>query len=286
MKREDRPILGRRRLSQLRLSALSLLATATYYSLLTTALKVQSIQMLGTITTLGVAAAAASLAGLHTMAPWSQLYGSNFNGLPPGTRNLALTYDDGPNEPYTLRLMEVLARHDVRATFFLLGRFVRERPAIVRDLVSAGHAIGNHTYSHPNLIFVSQSELRKQLEETNAAIADACGQQPTLFRPPFGGRRPGTFSTAREYGLTPVMWRVTCYDWSAKSNQSIEQKAERQIRGGDVILLHDGGHVRMGANRSHSVQATDNLIRRYKAEGYQFLTVPEMLHPSGLQAAV
>lgn len=237
--------------------------------------------MVETITAAATVAGALSTLGLHTMAPWSQLYGRNFNGLPRGARSLALTYDDGPNDPHTLRLMEVLAQHDVRATFFLLGQFVREKPGIVRELVEAGHAIGNHTYSHPNLIFVSPAELKKQIEETNAAIEDACGQRPTLFRPPFGGRRPGTFATARRYGLTPVMWRVTCYDWSAKSNESIEQKAQRQIRGGDVILLHDGGHHRMGANRSFTVKATDNLIRRYKAEGYQFLTIPEMLHPSG-----
>ncbi len=238
---------------------------------------VQSVYMLGTLTALGAAAAVASLAGLHTMAPWSQLYGSNFNGLPPGTRQLALTYDDGPNDPYTPQLMEVLARHDVRATFFLVGEFVKQRPQVVRDLVASGHAIGNHTYSHPNLIFVSQPELRRQLEQTNAAIADACGEKPDLFRPPFGGRRPGTFSTAREYGMTPVMWRVTCYDWSATSNLSIEQKAERQIRGGEVILLHDGGHLNTGTDRSHTIKATDNLIRRYKGEGYEFATVPQML---------
>jgi peptidoglycan-N-acetylglucosamine deacetylase len=232
--------------------------------------------MHGIFTGLGVAAAA-SLAGLHTMAPWSQLYGQNFNGLPRGTRKLALTYDDGPNDPYTQQLMEVLARHNVRATFFLLGQFVRKRPEVVREMVAAGHAVGNHTYSHPNLIFVSQAELRQQIEQTNAAIADACGEKPKLFRPPFGGRRPGTFSTAREYEMTPIMWRVTCYDWSAKSNLSIEKKAERQIHGGEVILLHDGGHLELGTDRSHTIQATDNLVRRYKDEGYEFVTVPQML---------
>ena len=235
--------------------------------------------MLGTITTAVAAAAGASLAGLHTMAPWSQLYGSNFNGVERGSRRLALTYDDGPNDPCTLQLMEVLARYDVKATFFVVGKFVRERPDIVRELVAAGHAIGNHTYTHPNLIFVSTPELKRQIEQTNEAIFDACGVRPSLFRPPFGGRRPGTFSTAREYGMLPVMWRVTCYDWSAKSSESIEHKAERGIRGGDVILLHDGDHLRMGGDRSHTVRATENLIRRYQQRGFEFVTVPEMLQP-------
>ena len=176
-------------------------------------------------------------------------YGRNFTGLPVGTRKLALTYDDGPNDPYTQRLMDVLARHDVRATFFLLGKFVQQRPQVVREIVSAGHALGNHSYSHPNLIFASPAELRRQIEQTNSAIADACGVQPALFRPPYGGRRPGTFSTAREYGMVPIMWRVTCYDWSATSNISIEQKAERQIRGGE----HPAARRRTSRHRHRSL---------------------------------
>ena len=140
--------------------------------------------MLGTLTALGLTAATASVAGLHTMAPWSQLYGDNFNGLRRGTRKLALTYDDGPNDSVHAALIEVLARHNVRATFFLLGKFVQEKPAIVRELISAGHAIGNHTFTHPNLIFVATPELRKQIEQTNAAIFDACGQKPRSLSSP------------------------------------------------------------------------------------------------------
>src|SRR5437762_9804888 len=98
------------------------------------------------------AAAAASAAGYQSMAPTGQWYGRTFTGLQRGSRKLALTYDDGPNDPHTLRLLEVLAKHEVRATFFLIGRYVRQRPDIVRDLVKAGHAVGNHTFTHPNLI--------------------------------------------------------------------------------------------------------------------------------------
>ncbi len=99
--------------------------------------------------------AAASAAGYQSMAPAGQWYGPTFTGLSRGTRQLALTYDDGPNDPFTLRLLEVLAKHGVRATFFLIGRFVKQRPDIVRELVQAGHVVGNHTFSHPNLIFAS-----------------------------------------------------------------------------------------------------------------------------------
>jgi peptidoglycan-N-acetylglucosamine deacetylase len=233
--------------------------------------------MLTTIASVVGACAVASFAGFHTMWPTSQLYGRSFVGLTPDSRKLALTYDDGPNDPYTLQLLDVLAKHDVRATFFLLGQFVQQRPEIVMAIASAGHDIGNHTWSHPYLIWASPAEARSQLERTTKAIQDACGITPTLFRPPFGGRRPGTFSLARELGMTTVMWRVTTYDWEADSPDFILNKARKAIRGGDVVLMHDGGHTRMGVKRSHTVAATDQLISEYKPKGYEFVSVSEML---------
>jgi peptidoglycan/xylan/chitin deacetylase (PgdA/CDA1 family) len=226
----------------------------------------------------GVALAGlATWAGLESMWPTLHSYGRTFIGLQPGSRQLALTYDDGPNDPDTLRLMEVLARHNVKATFFVLGRFVQQKPEIVRQLVAAGHVIGNHTWDHPHLIFASTAELRRQVEQTQSAVFDACGVTPSLFRPPFGGRRPGTLSTVRELGLEPVMWKVTCFDWKPTSADKVFAHAQKQIRGGDVILMHDGDQLAMGADRSPSVAATDRLIAQYKTQGYDFVTIPEMM---------
>ena len=211
------------------------------------------------------------------MAPTGQWYGHTFASLARGTRQLALTYDDGPNDPHTLRLLEVLARHNVRATFFLIGRFVQQRPDIVREIVKAGHVIGNHTFTHPLLTFKSAAEVRKELTDCRSAIQDAIGEHSNLFRPPFGGRRPAVLRIARELGLEPIMWNVTGYDWNAPPAAVIEKKVSSQIRGGDVILLHDGGHKQMGADRSQTVLATDHLITRYKSEGYGFATIAQML---------
>jgi peptidoglycan/xylan/chitin deacetylase (PgdA/CDA1 family) len=223
-----------------------------------------------------VSAAAAAAAGYQSMAPTGQWYGRTFTGL-PGSRQIALTFDDGPNDLHTLRLLEVLARHGVHATFFLIGRYVRQRPEIAREIVKAGHVVGNHTFTHPPLIFKSETEIRRQLSECRSALQDAIGEHSNLFRPPFGGRRPAVLRVARELGLEPVMWNVTGYDWNAPPAEMIERKVARQIRGGDVILLHDGGHKQMGADRSNSVTATDHLIARYKSEGYEFLAVPQMM---------
>jgi len=219
----------------------------------------------------------ATWAGFQSMWPTSQVYGRTFIGLERGSPYVALTYDDGPNDPWTLRLLEVLDRHSVKATFFVLGRFVQQKPQIVRALAAAGHVIANHSWDHPRLIFASNSELRRQVEQTQSAIFDACGLTPSLFRPPYGGRRPGTLSAVRKLGLEPIMWNVTCYDWKATSADKVVAHAQRQIRGGDVILMHDGDQRAMGADRRHTVQATERLIAQHKADGRQFVTIPEMM---------
>lgn len=219
----------------------------------------------------------ATWAGFQSMWPTSQVYGRTFIGLEPGSRQLALTYDDGPNDPWTLRLLDVLDRHQVEATFFLIGRYVRQKPEIARAIVAAGQSIGSHTWDHPNLIFTSAAELRRQVEQTHEAIVDATGVETRLFRPPFGGRRPGTLRALRSLGLQPIMWNITCYDWKLTTAERILAHINRQRRGGDVILLHDGDFLRMGADRGHTIEATDRLIPRYADEGADFVTIPQMI---------
>jgi peptidoglycan/xylan/chitin deacetylase (PgdA/CDA1 family) len=158
----------------------------------------------------------------------------------------------------------------------MIGRYVQQRPDIARAVVQAGHVIGNHTFTHPLLIFKSEAQTRTQILECRSALQDAIGEHSNSFRPPFGGRRPATIRIARELGLETVMWNVTGYDWNAPPAAVIEKKVVRQMRGGDVILLHDGGHRGLGADRAQTVMATENLIRRCRDRGYEFVTVEEM----------
>jgi peptidoglycan/xylan/chitin deacetylase (PgdA/CDA1 family) len=182
-------------------------------------------------------------------------------------------------------LLDVLARHGVHATFFLIGRYVQQRPDIAREIAHAGHTIGNHTFTHPLLIFQSAAEIRNQLSKCNAALLDALDREANFFRPPFGGRRPAVLRIAREMGLEPVMWNVTGYDWNAPPAEVIERRVAKQMRGGDVILLHDGGHKHMGADRSQTVVATNRLIERCKAEGHEFVTIPQMMSKTNVRVA-
>lgn len=227
------------------------------------------------------AGAAAVLAGYHSMAPKSQWFGRAFYALPRGSKRMALTFDDGPNDPHTLNLLDVLAKHNVPATFFMIGRYVRHRPDIALEVKQRGHVIANHTFTHPYLTFESTGSVRAELEQCRAALTEAVGEHSNLFRPPWGARRPAVLRTVRQVGLEPVMWSVTGYDWDAPSAAYIEKKVTARAQGGDVILLHDGGHKAFGTDRAHTVKAVESLIPLYKSKGYEFVTIPAMTNLAG-----
>ena len=235
----------------------------------------------------GAAFAAVVGAGYQSMAPTGQWFGRAFCGRPfksgqTRSKQIALTFDDGPNDPHTLRLLEVLEEHNIHATFFMIGRYVRQRPDIAAEVQKQGHVVANHTFTHPLLTIQLMKHIREEITQCRAALTDAVGDHSNLFRSPWGGRRPGVFRLVRQLGLEPIMWNVTGYDWNAPSADYIEQKVTGRIRGGDVVLLHDGGHLDFGADRSKTVEVVERVILRYKAEGYEFVTVPEMMARMGV----
>jgi len=222
---------------------------------------------------LGIGAAVLAVGGYAYAGMWpaSQLFGPCVVAA-RNPRQIALTYDDGPNDPDTYRLLEVLAKHQVRATFFMIGRFVRQRPEIARAVAAAGHLIGNHTMTHPLLLTRPPAVVRQQLRDCNAALEDALGQPVRWFRPPHGGRRPDVLKAARDLGLTPVMWNAMGYDWKPTTPETVEQNVLRGFRKNlhqghaTNALLHDGGQQSIGQDRSHTIIATDRLISRWKAD--------------------
>ncbi len=224
----------------------------------------------------GAGAAALVFAGYHTMSPQSQLYGRTFVGETPPSRRLALTFDDGPSDPSTLRLLEVLERHQVRASFFMIGRHVARLPAVARAVAHAGHEIANHTYTHPLLSLRTRASVRGELERCREVLGETVGVHCNLFRPPYGARRPGVLREIRARGLNPVMWRVAGKDWQTQSPATIEETVCQGIRGGDVILLHDGSPDG-GSDRLGTVEAANRMIPRLKDQGYAFVAVGDML---------
>ncbi len=231
---------------------------------------------------LAVAGAGAGLAYFHAQSPTSQLYGPTIHRNRAAGRSIALTYDDGPNPRHTPELMEVLDRHGARATFFLVGEWAQREPGLVRELRAAGHALGNHTWSHPTLALRSSAGVRDELARCRAAI-EAAGEGfdevdgQALMRPPWGRRRPATLRTVRSAGYAPVLWSITSWDWLERTDANAIARRCVRAREGDVVLLHDGAHTAPDADRSRSVAATGEILERLGAEGYRFVTVPELM---------
>jgi peptidoglycan/xylan/chitin deacetylase (PgdA/CDA1 family) len=229
---------------------------------------------MGAAAALGLAAGGCAYAALW---PGSQLFGEALIA-PPRPIELALTFDDGPNPAWTPRLLDILATHQVRATFFLVGSYAQAEPALVRRIAAAGHLIGNHSWSHANLALTSASRVREELVRTCETLEQITGAPVRHFRPPFGARRPIVFLLARQLGMVPVLWNAMTTDWKEPSADKIaEQLAEKvdhlKMRGlAANIVLHDGGHLKLGADRGPSVAAAGQLIAHYKST-HRFVTL-------------
>jgi peptidoglycan/xylan/chitin deacetylase (PgdA/CDA1 family) len=224
--------------------------------------------------TIRTAAAAFTATGLlaggtyAALSAESQLFGETLiAGNDPN--EIALTFDDGPNDAVTERLLEVLANHNVRASFFLIGRYVRERPQIVRAIAASGHLIGNHSMTHPWLAWQSYGRIRQELTDCNAVLEDTLGIPVRYFRAPHGARRPAVLSIARSLGLTPVQWNIIPKDWQPIGAEEIAARTDRAITRNQQrnrasnIVLHDGGQAGLGQPRLPTVEATELLLRKY-----------------------
>ncbi len=226
------------------------------------------------------------LAAYGAAYPQSQLFGPTVRYTPsPG--QLAITFDDGPNPAITPQLLDLLDRNGARATFFLIGRFVRECPDLVREIAARGHAIGNHTDTHPNLFWLGRARLREELDRCQQALAAVLGEPPVLMRPPFGLRNPLLNEVVQEAGIrSVVMWTLLPGDWLPKPAawliRRMQPIAERGARaqegtprrpGGDVLCLHDGDHRRLHGDRGRTLAALEYWLPRWRDLGLEFVTI-------------
>jgi len=217
------------------------------------------------------------------MWPASQIFGRALTAPrnpETGPPEIALTFDDGPNPRWTPLLLETLARYSVKATFFLIGKYAASQPALVRRIHEAGHVIGNHTWTHPNLAVTSSQRTREELARTSAELEQMLGAPVHYFRPPFGGRRPATLRIARELGMQPVLWNAITSDWTATEPEQITPRITKLVEGhqrqgfATDIVLHDGGHLSLDVDRSASVAAAGQMIERFSPT-HRFVTLEE-----------
>ncbi|HUB53019.1 MAG TPA: polysaccharide deacetylase family protein [Terracidiphilus sp.] len=229
---------------------------------------------------LGVAGAAALAAGGFAYAsqwPGSRIFGTALTA-PQRPGEIALTFDDGPNPAWTPRLLDTLAKHEVKATFFMLGKFAEEQKELVRRVAAEGHLIGNHTWTHPKLSTSSASRIEGELRLTKEVLEQIVGARVKLFRPPFGARRPAVFRIARELGLEPVLWNAMTNDWDEPPAEKIASTLSRRVdalknRGYAAnIVLHDGNYREAVGRRGPSVTAAGMILEHYKA-GAKFVTL-------------
>jgi len=185
----------------------------------------------------------------------------------------ALTFDDGPNPRATPALLSLLERHRVPATFFMLGKYVEQNASLAAEIASAGHSIGNHTHSHPSLLFSSRPRIVDELTRCENAIFSATGRHSSCVRPPFGFLGPQFHRAAREAGLSKVvMWSRAANDWNPQSASRVTRRIQN-LQTGDILLLHDGDHRLANADRSHMLQALEYCLPRWGDAGLRFVTV-------------
>ncbi len=181
-------------------------------------------------------------------------------------KRVALTFDDGPNPYYTEPLLAGLSERGVKATFFLLGKEVEKHPEIVEEIQKQGHIIGNHSYQHEQLSRLSDEAACGQVERTNELIHGITGEYPLYLRPPYGDWKDGLDC---ETIMIEVLWDVDPRDWATSDTAAVVKRVTGKVQDGDIILMHDASES--------SVKAALEVVDRLKAEGYQFVTVEELL---------
>lgn len=185
---------------------------------------------------------------------------------------IALTFDDGPDKQYTAEILDLLAKYEAKATFFVIGANAEKYPELILRQYEEGHELANHTFSHR--FKISIPNLEKELKQTNDTIYGITGFYPTLFRPVGGEYTDNMINAAVKEGYTVVMWswHQDTLDWKNPGTNRIVQKVLNGTKPGDVILFHDGG-----GNRQQTVKALEEILPKLKKDGYEFVTISELI---------
>lgn len=201
---------------------------------------------------------------------------------PKGAKLVALTFDDGPWPVHTEQVLDVLAKHEVKATFFVLGVRVNRKPDVARRIAQEGHLLGNHSLSHRSFPESSPKEVRKQIDKGREAIKKHTGVETNWLRPPYGAMDAAAWKVAKKANAKVVRWTVDSEDWRKRGPKKIADRVVKRVKPGAVVLFHDGG-----GDRRQTVKALPSIITQLKKKGYTFVTVEELyaVHADAKKAA-
>lgn len=210
----------------------------------------------------------------------NQFFGSVFAHGGVHEPLVALTFDDGPSR-YTPQILDILGKYDVKATFFVIGKNVERYPDIARRLVSEGHVLGNHTYSHPFWVpMETPRRIKAEVDQAETAIRNITGMSTDLFRPPHGWRSPWMVQMLKKNNFTVVTWTVSPNDWERISADVVAKRVLSGTHSGAIILLHDGLETKSNFQKENTIQALPVIISELKSRGYRFVTVPQLMGTS------
>lgn len=195
-----------------------------------------------------------------------QLSMINQQSEPAEQQVVALTFDDGPNDSSTVKILDILKKYKVKATFFVLGSMAEKYPAVLKRINDDGHEIGNHSYAHSNLSVMTDKEIQKDITQTNELIAKHSGQQPGLLRPPYGAFNQKVVQAVP--GMRLALWDIDTLDWQVRNGKKIVEKVEQHVKNGDIILMHD--------IHKTTANGVEPLIKMLIKKGYTFRTVSQL----------
>jgi len=195
---------------------------------------------------------------------------------PASKREVALTFDDAPDDRFTPQILDVLKREGVKATFFVVGNRIEAHPEIVQRMVKEGHVVGNHSYNHPNLPKLNDADFQNQINKTDLLIQSISGYRPTFIRPPYGNISEKQIQWLASQHKIIVNWNVDSLDWKGLNAEQVKTNVLAHVRPGSIILQHSAGGS--GEDLSGTVQALPLIINKLRNDGVKLVTVSELLN--------
>ncbi|MFD0693103.1 polysaccharide deacetylase family protein [Paenibacillus sp. GCM10027628] len=197
------------------------------------------------------------------------------NHVPLKERKIALTFDDGPDNKYTPKILDILKKYNIQATFFVVGEHAEKYPEVIKRIAQEGHVIGNHTWDHQDLVHLPNDQIQDEIKKTDDMIKSITGQPPALFRAPYGAVSQDVKEDAALSGHRIIGWSVDTLDWDGKSVNQIMAAVKKEAAPGAIVLQHSAGGK--NGNLSNTLEALPQIITYLQKSGYSFVTVPDLL---------